>query len=71
MKRETKIYRINDLIITLNEKRTRENKPTVSRQWTGLGHWLKTNEPNYKTIGRIYTDSNMMIGFIEGLLWTE
>ncbi|MDD5356442.1 MAG: hypothetical protein PHY56_07905 [Candidatus Omnitrophica bacterium] len=71
MIKESRVQLINDLIVTLNEKRIKENKVTVSRQWTGLGHWLKTNEPNYKTVGRIYTSNDLFIGFLEGLLWSE
>jgi len=68
MKKQEKIELMNNLIVALNEKRIKENKVQVSRQWTGLGYWLKTEEPNYKCIGRIYTDTNMFIGFLEGML---
>jgi hypothetical protein len=67
-KRYGKSEQVNDLIKAFNEKRKKENKPLVSRQWTGLGYWLKTEEIEYKAIGRIYTSDDMFIGFLEGLL---
>lgn len=70
-KKYSKSEQVKDLIDAYNEKRTKENKPLVSRQRTGLGYWLKTEEIDYKIIGRIYTSDNMFIGFLEGLLCTQ
>lgn len=72
MKRYTRMDRITDLISALNEKRAREGKTAVSRQWTGAGHWLKieTRDGHYIS-GAIYTSSDGFIGFLEGLLYEE
>jgi len=64
----TKTLQIFDLIKSLNEQRAEKGLPLVSRQWTGAGHWLKTEEENYKTIGRIFITDDLFIGFLEGLL---
>lgn len=71
MKRYTKADKIKDLILALNELRKREGKTPVVRCWTGIGHWLKTEEDNYKAIGSIYTKDDEFIGFLQGLLWRE
>lgn len=71
MKRYTKAMKIKDLILALNELRKKQGKPTVTRCWTGLGHWLKTDEENYKSIGGIFTNTDEFIGFLQGLLNTE
>jgi hypothetical protein len=71
MPRYTKMDNIKDLILSLNEKRSKEGKVAVSRQWTGLGHWLKTEEENYKSLGGIFTSDDKFIGFLEGLLFEE
>lgn len=68
MKRYTKAQQIEDLISALNEKRKRANKIPVKRCWTGAGHWLKTEEKEYKSIGGIYTSDDKFIGFLEGML---
>ena len=70
-KRYTKTERINDLITALNELRKSQGKPTVKRCWTGAGHWLKTEEEIYKTVGSIFTKDDEFIGFLQGLLCTD
>jgi hypothetical protein len=67
----TKMDTINDLITQLNKLRVSQHKPVVVRAWTGLGHWLKTNEENYHSVGGIFTKDDEFIGFLEGLLYTE
>lgn len=72
MKRYTKSEQIKDLILALNEKRVKEGKITVSRATTGSGtHWLKTDEENYISVGRIFHNDDSFIGFLEGLLLEE
>lgn len=71
MKKYTKSEKIKDLIIALNELRIKEGKTPVIRRWTGAGHWLKTNETNYKSIGGIFTNDNEFIGFLQGLLCND
>lgn len=68
MARYTKAQKIADLIIALNEQRNRKGLVPVSRAWTGLGHWLKTEEEPYRCIGRIFVGDDLFIGFLEGLL---
>jgi len=71
MKRYSKSDQIKDLIIALNEQRAKAGKVLVSRQWTGLGHWLKTEEKEYKCIGSIITNDSEFIGFLKGMLITQ
>ena len=59
---------MRDLVAALNDKRNKKGLPLVSRQFTGAGYWLKTEEEKYKCIGRIFTSNDMFIGFLEGLL---
>lgn len=68
MKRYTKSQQIQDLLIALNEKRKRENKTLVRRGWTGVAHWLMTDEKEYKAIGTLQSSDDKFIGFLEGLL---
>lgn len=70
MARYTKATLIEDLIIALNEKRKKQNLPPVRRGWTGVKHWLMTDEKEYKAIGRMFNDDEF-IGFLEGLLAQE
>ena len=71
MKKYTKADNIKDLVTAFNEKRVREGKCTVSRCWTGAGHWLKTDEKQYRSFGGIYTSDDKFIGFLEGLLYDQ
>lgn len=71
MKRYTKGQQIQDLLVALNEKRKRENKIPVRRGWTGVAHWLMTDEEQYKAIGTLQNSDDKFIGFLEGLLVTQ
>jgi len=70
MKRITKMDTITDLIVELNRQRTLQNKPLVTREWTGAGHWLKPAN-SYNSIGGIFTKDDEFIGFLEGLVYIE
>lgn len=67
-KRYTKADLIEDLLEALNEHREKNGLIKVRKGWTGAGHWLMTDEKEYKNIGNIYTSDEGFIGFLEGLL---
>lgn len=67
--RHTKADRMADLIAELNHLRVLHGKPEVERAWTGAGHWLKTKEQNYKSIGGVFVRDDEFIGFLEGLIF--
>lgn len=67
-KRRTKNGTMIDLISQLNSIRQYQGKPFVTREWTGVGHWLKTDEDNYKSVGGIFTNDDEFIGFLRGLI---
>ena len=69
--RYTKAEKIKDLVDSLNRQRAKRGKPLVSRRWTGAGHWLKTEESNYHSIGPIFTKDDEFIGFLEGLIYAR
>ena len=71
MKRYTKMDHIADLIAELNRQRALQNKPLVTREWTGAGHWLKAGDKSYHSLGGIFTKDDEFIGFLEGLTYTE
>lgn len=71
MARYTKAEQINDLLKAVNELRQRQGKVKVKRGWTGVGHWLMTDEENHRAIGRIFVGDDLFIGFLEGMLITE
>lgn len=67
-KKYTKADRIADLIIALNEYRAKHGKIAVKRGWTGVAHWLMTDEQEYKSIGGMYLSDDAFIGFLEGMM---
>lgn len=71
MKKITKMDTIDELIKQLNKIRESNTKSVVVRRWTGAGHWLKTVEDKYKSIGGIFTSDDEFIGFLRGLIFRE
>jgi hypothetical protein len=70
MKRFTKRNKMDELISTLNNQRKEAGRAQVELCWTGAGHWLKTIETNYQSIGGIFVNDDEFIGFLEGLTFT-
>lgn len=68
MKRYTISQQIEDLMKALNEFRVKNNKIPVRRGWTGAGHWLMTDEKDYKAIGSIYCNDKEFIGVLQGMM---
>ena len=68
MKKETKAQMIQYRIDLLNEYRKKAGKPTVKRAWTGLSHWLATEEKDYISLGGIFVGDDKFIGFLDGLI---
>ncbi len=71
MTKYTLAHEMDDLIISLNVIRKEQGKVVVQRCWTGAGHWLKTIETDYRSLGGIFTNDREFIGFLRGLLFVE
>jgi hypothetical protein len=55
----------------LNHLRQKQGKKPVELCWTGAGHWLKTIERDYKSVGGIFVSNDEFIGFLQGLAFEE
>lgn len=62
---------IQELLAQYNAKRSLKGLKPVTREWTGVCHWL--NEPlpdgTYRALGNLIATDERLVGFLEGLLY--